>query len=52
MYSWIWHRLPGPLPARLATATVLALVAATILWLWIFPWFYAHVPLDSVAFDG
>jgi hypothetical protein len=52
MYSWIWRRLPGPLPARLAAAIGLMLVTAAVLWLLIFPWAYAHVPLDSVGFAG
>jgi hypothetical protein len=52
MYPWIWHHLPGPLPLRLLSAAGLALAVAAVLWLWVFPWFYGHVPLDSVGFAG
>lgn len=52
MYFWIWRRLPGPFPARLAASAGLALVVAAVLWVWIFPWAYAHIPLDSVGFAG
>jgi hypothetical protein len=50
MYTWIWHRLPGTRLVKAATAASLMLAAVVLLWLWIFPWLYTHVPLDSVGF--
>jgi hypothetical protein len=52
MYAWIWRRIPGPTPARLLISAAMLLVAVAILWQWLFPWMYTHVPLDSVGFAG
>ena len=37
MYPWIWRHLPGPLPARVATAVLLLLAAAVLLLFVVFP---------------
>ena len=36
MYPWIWRHLPGPLPVRVATAVLLVLAAAALLFV-VFP---------------
>jgi hypothetical protein len=52
MYTWLWHRLPGPANARAATMAVMALALAAALWFVVFPWAAAHVPIDGTAFSG
>jgi len=52
MYAWIWRRLPGTLTTRALIAVTLVLLVAAVLWLWIFPWAYTHLPLDSAGFAG
>lgn len=52
MYAWIWRNLPGPLPARVLLASAFAVASAVVLWLWVFPWLYIHIPLNSVGFAG
>jgi len=49
MYSWIWQRLPGPLPTRLAGAVALAVAALTLLWFVLFPLVDGLLPFDDVT---
>lgn len=49
MYAYIWRRLPGPTPAKLALALVLALGVVAILFTWVFPWLMPLLPLDDVS---
>lgn len=49
MYGWLWRRLPGGTGAKTVTAALIALGALALLWLWIFPWAAAALPLRVVA---
>lgn len=49
MYSWIWRRLPGPLPVRLLQALVLVAAVVAVLFLVVFPWVEPRLPFNSVT---
>jgi hypothetical protein len=52
MYAWIWRRLPGGLPGKMIGSVLLALVAAVVLWLWVFPAIEPVLPFDDVQITG
>ncbi|HUR51216.1 MAG TPA: hypothetical protein VMZ11_03730 [Mycobacteriales bacterium] len=52
MYSWIWHRLPGRLPARTLQALVLLGLAVAALFIWVFPRVEAQLPYNDVTVPG
>lgn len=49
MYSWIWHRLPGPTAVRAAIATALVLGVVAVLWFWVYPPLYELLEIDEAA---
>ena len=49
MYAWIWHRLPGPTPARVLLALVLVVAVVAILFLAVFPWVEGLLPVNDVT---
>lgn len=49
MYSWIWRQLPGPTAVRVVLAAVLFLLVVALLFLFVFPWLTAHLPIDQVT---
>lgn len=52
MYAWLWKRLPGNKFAKMAQATILIVVVATTLWVFIYPWIHDLLTVDpSVNFD-
>jgi hypothetical protein len=51
MYGWLWRRLPGPWPAKLIGALVLAGAAVALLFLVVFPWVGPKLPFDHVTVD-
>lgn len=48
MYSWIWHRLPGNLYAKLTESIVLLVAVGALLWYVVFPWATPLLPFDDV----
>jgi hypothetical protein len=46
MYGWLWRRLPGPIPVRAGTMTVIVLALVAALWFAAFPWASLHLPID------
>jgi hypothetical protein len=52
MYGWLWHRLPGSIPARTAAMTLIVLAVAAVLWYAVFPWASVHLPVDASGFGG
>lgn len=52
MYGWIWRRLPGGTPSKLACALLLSAAAAAVLWFFVFPWVTPLLPLDRVMPGG
>ncbi len=51
MYPWIWHHLPGPLPARLLLAVLLAAGVVVLLFTTVFPWAENALPFLDVTVD-
>jgi hypothetical protein len=48
VYGWIWRRLPGGKPGKVIGSVLLALVAAAVLWFWVFPAVEPILPFDDV----
>jgi hypothetical protein len=49
MYSWIWRRLPGPLPVKLLQALVLVAAVVALLFGVVFPWVEPRLPFNAVT---
>lgn len=47
MYGWLWRHLPGPLPAKLVSAALLALAVVTVCFLWVFPAVAPYMPFND-----
>lgn len=52
MYSWLYRRLPGSTPTKVALAALLAVLVVAVLMLVVFPWIEPHVPTNRVTVDG
>ncbi|NUT94874.1 MAG: hypothetical protein HOY78_22915 [Saccharothrix sp.] len=37
MFVWLWHRLPGPRPARAVVLVLVVLALVAVLWHLVFP---------------
>lgn len=51
MYGWIWRMLPGPAPAKLASALVLLLAVVALLFFVVFPLVEPYLPITQVTVD-
>lgn len=51
MYVWLWRRLPGGLPGKLAGSGVLLLAALALLFYVVFPWVEPKLPYNNVTVD-
>lgn len=51
MYSFIWRRLPGPLPVRLLLALALVVGVVLLLFTTVFPWAEHALPFLDVTVD-
>ena len=51
LYGWLWRRLPGPWPARVAVLAAVALAAVVVLFLVVFPWLEPRLPFNHVTVD-
>lgn len=51
MYAWLWRRLPGGLPGKLAGSLVLLLAVLALLFYVVFPWVEARLPYNDVNVD-
>lgn len=49
MYSWIWRKLPGGLPGKLAGSTILVLAVLALLFLVVFPYAEPRLPWNDVT---
>ncbi len=49
MYTWIWRRLPGPVPMRALQALLLFLAVVALLFFVVFPWLEPYLPFDRVT---
>jgi hypothetical protein len=48
VYSWIWHKLPGNLYAKMSESVVLLVAVGALLWYVVFPWATPLLPFDDV----
>lgn len=49
MYGWIWRKLPGPTAAKVAQCAGLIIAVIVVLFLVVFPFVSAHLPIDKVT---
>lgn len=49
MYGWIWRKLPGGTGLKLVEAVVIVFAVVVLLFLVVFPWVSAHLPIDQVT---
>lgn len=49
MYGWIWRKLPGGSVLKAVEAVILAFAVVALLFLVVFPWVAAHLPIDQVT---
>jgi len=51
MYSWIWEKLPGSWPIKLAEAIVALAVVVVVLFVAVFPAVEPNLPFNNVTVD-
>jgi uncharacterized membrane protein len=51
-YGWLWRRLPGGWPARVAILAVAAVVVVVVLFVVVFPWVEPRLPFNQVTVGG
>jgi hypothetical protein len=51
-YGWLWRRLPGAWPARVAILTVALAVVVVLLFVVVFPWVEPRLPFNQVTVGG
>ena len=49
MYAWIWRRLPGRWPSKLAGCAALLVGVLALLFFVIFPWAEPRLPFNQVT---
>ncbi|HET7310276.1 MAG TPA: hypothetical protein VFJ17_03025 [Mycobacteriales bacterium] len=52
MYVWIWRRLPGGLPGKLAGSLVLLAAALALLFFLVFPWAERRLPFQDITVNN
>jgi hypothetical protein len=51
MYVWIWRRLPGGLPGKLAGTLVLLVGVLALLFFFVFPFAERRLPFQDITVD-
>lgn len=51
MYVWIWRKLPGGLPGKIAGSAFLITIAVAVLLFVVFPWLEPRLPLNDVTIN-
>ena len=51
MYVWIWRRLPGGLPGKLAGSLVLLVGVLALLFFFVFPFAERRLPFQDITVD-
>jgi hypothetical protein len=51
MYVWIWRRLPGGLPGKLAGSLVLLAAVLALLFFVVFPYAERRLPFQDITVD-
>ena len=49
MYGWIWRKLPGGTPVKVAQCVLVAAAIVAVLFLVVFPWLTTRLPIDQVT---
>ena len=52
MYGWLWRTFPGGIVGKLLCSLVLAALAVTVLFLFVFPEVEARLPFQDVTVNG
>ncbi|GAB3226235.1 hypothetical protein GCM10027447_16240 [Glycomyces halotolerans] len=52
MYGWIWRRIPGGLPGKIAGSLALTVGMFALLWFAVFPAVRPHMPWSNIQVDG
>ena len=52
MYVWIWRKLPGGIPGKLAGSLLLLAAAVALLFFVVFPWVEPKLPWNHVNVSG
>ncbi|HVX46963.1 MAG TPA: hypothetical protein VHC49_23930 [Mycobacteriales bacterium] len=51
MYVWLWRKLPGGVPGKVALSTLIVLAVVALLFFVIFPWVDPRLPWSQVTVD-
>lgn len=49
MYSWLWHKLPGPTPVKVLIVLALLVAVFFLLMEVVYPWVSTLMPYTDVA---
>ncbi len=49
VYTWIWRKLPGGLPGKIAGCAILFLAVAALLFFVVFPYVEPRLPFNNVT---
>ena len=49
MYGWIWRKIPGGLPGKLAGSLLLLMAVVALLLFIVFPWIEPRLPFNDVT---
>jgi hypothetical protein len=52
MYAWLWRRLPGRWPVKLAIVAVVVLALCALLFAVVFPWVEPRLPFNHVTVNS
>ncbi|MFT4108262.1 hypothetical protein [Propionicimonas sp.] len=48
-YGWLWRVLPGPVPAKVVQAALLAVAVVAVLFGWVFPQVAPFMPFNNTT---
>jgi hypothetical protein len=51
VYSWIWRKLPGSLPGKLAGSLLLIAAVSALLLFVVFPWIEPSLPFNDITVE-
>lgn len=51
MYTWLWRKLPGGVPGKVAGCFVLLLAVVALLFFVVFPWVDPRLPFNQVTIN-
>ncbi len=52
LYGWLWRRLPGRWPAKVALLGAAAAAVVALLFVVVFPWVEPRLPVNQVTVGG